>query len=149
VFTGTTMERLIDRLNPAQRSRLEALLQRTIESGACRVWPLRLNAAGYGRYKIGPVVAYAHRAAWELTNGPIPQGLTIDHLCRNRGCVNLAHLEVVTHAENIRRANTIPPGGTCKRGHLMDDNPYRYKHRRFCRKCRRLREQKALATANS
>lgn len=50
-----------------------------------------------------PVKVYAHRIAYELYVGPIPQGQEIDHLCRVRNCINPAHLEAVTHAENIAR----------------------------------------------
>jgi hypothetical protein len=46
---------------------------------------------------------YSHRVYWERENGPIPEGLQIDHLCRNPGCVNPAHLELVTNAENTQR----------------------------------------------
>ena len=68
----------------------------------------------YGHYgKIGG--QYAHRWAYRLCVGPIPHGLQIDHRCRNKSCVNPAHLEAVTLKENLRRANTR---ALCPRGHV-------------------------------
>lgn len=68
--------------------------------------------------------ALAHRAVYELLVEPIPEGLTIDHLCRVPLCVNPSHLEPVTMAENIRRAESPPMvtnrSGVCGRGHSME-----------------------------
>lgn len=70
----------------------------------CWEWRGSRNHKGYGlaRRRDGKGIQ-AHRLAYELTVGPIPEGLEIDHLCVNRGCVNPSHLEPVTHTENIRR----------------------------------------------
>ena len=80
----------------------------------------------------------AHRIAYEILIGPIPSGLQIDHLCRNRICVNPAHLEVVTRRENILRGigpTAIHARSThCPRGHEYDYIQPRYGFRR-CRKC--------------
>ena len=67
----------------------------------CHVWTGSLSV-GYGREK-GSRLAY--RSAWERVNGPVPDGLHLDHLCRVRACVNPDHLEPVTHAENMRRSS--------------------------------------------
>ena len=82
----------------------------------------------------------AHRMIYELLVGPIPDGLEIDHLCRNRGCVNPGHMEPVTHRENLMRGDTVaaanPAKTHCIRGHPYDDeNTYRYGSHRYCRAC--------------
>jgi hypothetical protein len=72
----------------------------------CLQWTGAIDDNGYGEFGIpqGKIV-YAHRYAWELDRGPIPKGLQIDHLCRNRGCVNVDHMELVTLAENLERGS--------------------------------------------
>lgn len=92
-------ERLPLRLTVSERFRA---LYDVIDTG-CWIWRGTPGANGYGRLSIGNRPTYAHRAAYELHVGPIPAGLTIDHLCRVRMCVNPDHLEPVTRAENTRR----------------------------------------------
>lgn len=74
--------------------------------GPCWLWTGRLNNKGYGRVTLWAKKRgyMAHRMAYEFAVGPIPDGLEIDHLCRNRICCNPSHLEPVTHQENVRRA---------------------------------------------
>lgn len=70
----------------------------------CWPWLAAKSARGYGRFKVGRQLLRAHRYAYEFLVGPIPDGLTIDHLCNQPSCVNPAHMEPVTHIENRRRA---------------------------------------------
>lgn len=106
----------------------------------CWVWVAGKIPAGYG--SLGGV--RAHRFAYELLVGPIPAGLELDHLCRNRACVNPAHLEPVTHHENILRGQSPAAknaGKThCVRGHeYSDENTYvQSDGSRRCRKCARI-----------
>jgi hypothetical protein len=103
--------------------------------GECLVWTGCRDAKGYAR--IGDT--RAHRVAYELAAGPIPEGLHIDHLCGNRACVNPNHLEAVTIAENNRRAgrrNQARP--SCKRGHPWPENlRYRKTGHAECAECQR------------
>jgi len=84
----------------------------------------------------------AHRIIYELFNGPVPIGLELDHLCKTRACVNPAHLEPVTRAENQKRALSKM---MCKRGHiLIGHNLHLVKSpnrttRRSCRQCESIR----------
>jgi hypothetical protein len=73
------------------------------ELGPCWEWTSARTPSGYARVKRQGRDSQAHRVAYEVHVGPIPDGLELDHLCRNRGCVRPDHLEPVTHAENMRR----------------------------------------------
>lgn len=101
---------------------------------------------GYGEMGIGRKVFLAHRVAYELFVGPIPDGMTLDHKCRERACVNPDHLEPVTNRENILRG--ISPSAQnahathCTQGHPFDDeNTYSYtwdrtgQKARICKAC--------------
>ena len=74
--------------------------------GNCWDWTVSCNESrgGYGQFNLDNQTVRAPRLAWEIVNGPIPDGLVLDHLCRRPVCVNPSHLEPVTDAENLRRA---------------------------------------------
>lgn len=110
---------------------------------SCWVIPNRPNADGYVRISIGAVKMMSHRVALREIGIDIPIGFEVDHLCRNRACCNPAHLEVVTHQENMRRGtgrDRINAAKThCIRGHEFTiENTYvNPKGGRQCKECRR------------
>ena len=69
----------------------------------CDLWAGAIQSAGYGHRGIGGKTYLVHRLAWEEVNGDIPEGMTIDHLCEVRNCINVEHMEVVSRGENVRR----------------------------------------------
>ena len=71
----------------------------------CRIWTGYVAATGYGMLKRDGRAQNTHRYFWIKERGPIPEGLVLDHLCGNRLCYNLDHLEIVTQTENVRRSS--------------------------------------------
>lgn len=109
----------------------------------CWNWVAYLDRNGYGRIGITHrKYVYAHRLSYEAFVGDIPDGLHIDHLCRNPACVNPEHLEPVTNKENHRRGKHGVLFTHCKHGHEMnEENTWLYKERRYCRECSRRRKR--------
>lgn len=121
--------------------------------GPCWIWTGRRQEEGYGRFGVRELTPsgtkLAHRAAYELTVGPIPDGLHLDHLCRVPACVNPSHLEPVTVKENTRRGLNGVLRTHCSAGHeLTEENTYlrASDNSRHCRTCRR--EQAAMRRKN-
>ena len=91
------------------------------QNSACWIWTGFVGKDGYGRFNAGnnhPMLA--HRFSYEKTVGAVPVGLELDHVCRNRRCVNPSHLEPVTRSENLRRgyrASPHPQRVICPNGH--------------------------------
>jgi hypothetical protein len=113
----------------------------------CWVWTAYKDSRGYGRFNVGGRIEYAHRVAYTQVIGVIPEGLVIDHLCRNTSCVNPAHMEAVSHGENTARGIRMRrTDDQCANGHPWT-NTYKSPTRgyRQCRQC--LAEAKARSTA--
>lgn len=83
----------------------EAFAANAQPSDGCTQWIGWLSPGGYGKFKTGGKSTLAHRYAWERDNGPIPEGLVIDHACHNTACVNIEHLRLATPTENTRNLN--------------------------------------------
>lgn len=118
---------------------------------AARVWPEPMSGCwlwegsavprGYGTMTVAQTPRRVHVFVYEALVGPVPEGLELDHLCNTPACCNPAHLEPVTHAENVRRAAARRTH--CPKGHAWTpENTYRRVHRngavsRNCRACNR------------
>jgi hypothetical protein len=126
--------------------------------GECWPWLAYRDRDGYGRFswqqEDGKIVSHgAHRLAYTLRIGVIPEGLTLDHLCRNRGCVNPAHLEPVTRRENILRgtgpAALAARKTECKRGHPFDEKNTGHERKgRYCKTCKAARQRERGLTVH-
>lgn len=117
--------------------------------GPCWQWTSRPDGKGYGQINAGKrptKMLRAHRVAYELSVGLIPDGLQLDHLCRNRMCVNPEHLEPVPCRENLLRGDTVTARNArvteCPQGHPYSGTNVRYSKRngaRYCNECNRQR----------
>ncbi len=114
-----------------------------VDDSGCWVWQGTKMKSGYGVISLpksySKSTSVAHRVSWEVFVGPIPDSMVLDHLCGNRACINVEHLEVTTFGENTRRAQLKHPNRKkthCPKGHPYDgDNLKMYGERRRCRAC--------------
>lgn len=123
---------------------LERLASKIEKTDSCWVWTASRDGNGYGNFSYLGKCRKAHRVVYEAYVGKIPDGLEIDHLCRNTSCVNPSHLEPVTRSVNAKRGKSGWKVERCKRyGHpLSGDNLGRYFYKRggvwqqYCKRCK-------------
>ena len=128
------------------------------QPNGCWLWTGYLSEDGYGIFKLPSGAVKAHRWSFERQVGPIASGLELDHVCRNRACVNPAHLEPVTHQQNMERGVYFNSSKTaCLRGHPFDEQNTGYSSsgKRYCKECSRAhnreyaRQRRARAKAGA
>lgn len=138
----------------------ERFWPRITKSDGCWIWPGAKNADGYGDVAILGTKRKAHRLAWEVTKGPIPEGLFVCHKCDNPPCVNPDHLFVGTNSDNMRDMSSKGRGvqiGHSNKTHCSRGHPYSGSNLMFvkskrgrginrtCRACRKIYAIRAAA----
>jgi hypothetical protein len=122
--------------------------------GGCWQWLGRADRNGYARFILGGKSDLVHRWAWKFKKGPLPgkaSGQGLDHTCRNRLCVRISHLELVTSRENNLRGMGVPALNArkthCKRGHPLTDSNLGLVSGvgRFCRTCAKIHQRNFVA----
>lgn len=112
------------RLTPIRsRTWPERFWDKVEKTDSCWLWKGAIQGAGYGSIWYDDRICLAHRVAYELTRSKVPDGLTLDHLCRVRSCVNPAHLEPVTNRENVLRG-VAPLAKNARKTHCIHGHPF-------------------------
>jgi hypothetical protein len=151
-----------------QRTRpiAERFWEKVDKTGECWLWTAAINTNGYGMFYVGgrPQQRRAHAVAWQLENGPVPEGLELDHLCHtrdescpggwtcpHRACVNPAHLEPVTVRVNRLRGRSMAAAHArkthCPQGHEYTPENTFISKTKYSRKCRACNRDRARARA--
>jgi hypothetical protein len=136
-------------LNEAEKLSLRGrLFAKTVGADdGCLLWTGSSTRCGYGHISVRGRLFVVHRVAYELARGAVPEGLQLDHLCRNRGCCNVDHLEPVTQRVNILRGEAAQSPrkmrprrlrSHCAKGHeYTTENTYIANGVRYCRICKK------------
>lgn len=121
----------------------ERFWEKVEKTDTCWLWTAQVIPEGYGRFWLDGRQHNAHRVAWELEHGPIPDGLVVDHLCRVRNCVRPDHLRVCTTSENVLEGVTTTAALNLAKTHCPQGHPYagtnlivKKSGWRACRTCR-------------
>jgi hypothetical protein len=133
---------------PKLRERFWSRVEKLPGDDACWLFRGHLDKDGYGKLSVDGRTRYAHIIAYELEVGPVPVGLTLDHLCRTRACARPSHLEPVTRGANVLRGVGITARNkralACVRGHVFTaTNTRRRGRKRICLACITYRKRRA------
>ncbi len=131
---------------------IERFLPKIKKTDKCWIWLGAANTNGYGEFSLNGKCCKAHRISYEFyKEETIPKNLVIDHLCRNKMCVNPDHLEIVTAYINTMRGNSPHAINArkirCRNGHILNENTVKEtklrngRSRRRCLVCCRLRQR--------
>ncbi|PXH62351.1 HNH endonuclease signature motif containing protein [Klebsiella variicola] len=137
-------------LPASTESRLLSKVEKDLETG-CWIFTGSRLPSGYGILWNGARPTGAHRISFQLYKGEIPAGKEIDHICNNRSCVNPAHLQAISHKENIHKSSTLMGVNArkshCKRGHPLNGENLHITPlgARQCKECMRMHARNAKA----